>query len=113
MRFIKGEVQVWQKDGKITNAWLLNGLQVVPVFKEEEILDPEMFATKILSEKESGKYRCSDCKGIFDGEPAGRPLFAGINCPACWERHSKKIEQERKSGNVCRRCGEPRSLCCC
>lgn len=59
------------------------------------------------------RYRCTRCNLDFKGEPAGYPLFAGVNCLNCWEKHLAFQEEERKKGNVCRMCGKPYSACYC
>lgn len=104
---------VWFENGEISCAWLEGGSQSVPVHFGEKIMPPEAFLDMILHERDSGKFRCSSCADTFYLPPAGRPLFAGINCPKCWEKHLEYVEKERKSGRVCSLCHQPYSNCCC
>ena len=58
--------------------------------------------------------RCSGCgKEMKLEEVAGYPLFAGINCRECWERHCEETEEQRKTGKVCSMCGKPWNDCYC
>jgi DNA-directed RNA polymerase subunit RPC12/RpoP len=97
--------------GKIDHAWLRDGTQVVPIREEEKFLSPEVFLDLIIAARDAGKYRCSDCGGTFEGKPAGYPLFAGINCIGCWEKHQAKVEKEREHPGISVGCAANHEAC--
>lgn len=111
--FTKKGAVVWRENGQLSVAWLKEGSQGVPIHHDEQKMDPEVFLDKILKEQADGYYRCTTCKKTFKGEPAGYPLFAGICCVDCMQKHREMLEKERKTGRVCSFCHEPYGNCCC
>ena len=54
-------------------------------------------------------HKCKTCgKTVNPGELVG--LFVPHNCEDC---QIKIIEEDKRTGNICRLCGSPRSVCCC
>jgi hypothetical protein len=104
---------VWMQNQQLVNAWLEDGRQAVPIKPHEVRMSPHDFISIITAERDAGKYRCTGCSELHDGPPAGRPLFAGITCAACWEQHKQYLAQQRREGKVCGRCGSPLGACCC
>ena len=110
-----GEVVIHQKSKM---AWHGHGRTAFPLNAEETKLiaegKGEEVAQSILAMRSTGRLRCTGCsKEIAESEIASRPLFAGAVCADCSKKHGELLERERKSGNVCRMCGQPRSNCCC
>ncbi len=69
---------------------------------------------EIARKWKAGVRRCSGCgKEMKLEEVAGYPLFAGINCRECWERHCEETEEQRRTGKVCSMCGKPWNDCYC
>jgi hypothetical protein len=100
-----------------THAWTDNGSHAYKLTPEEKILivkDPEKILDQMIELRSKDRFRCSDC-GIemAKSEVAAYPLFAGVICAKCNIEYGKQIENERKSGHVCRMCRQPYSLCCC
>jgi len=98
---------------KVDAGWM-NSSSIPNVYEKTKDMSIEgalnYFARMIISEQ----YFCTGCGTIiFKSEIAGRPLFAGVNCKHCWEKHLEHAQQERKSGHVCRMCNQPYSFCCC
>lgn len=74
----------------------------------------EKFLDYVRSTLDSGVFKCSSCGGLFPKEQiAGYPLFTGINCPTCYEKHLAKLDEQRREGHVCRMCGQPYGNCSC
>lgn len=115
--YTKQGIVLWSKPGSV-KCWWYNGGRSYPLTAGEEkeaSKNPEAFL-EMLEEKitKQGLVRCTGCGvEIKESEIAGRPLFAGVDCKACWAKHLTHIENERKSGQVCRMCRKPYSLCCC
>lgn len=64
----------------------------------------------ISADQKMGTRRCTSCGcDCTKDEVGGYPLFAGINCKACWEKHLEKAKTERR----CTLCGQPMSFCSC
>lgn len=63
----------------------------------------------VMREEGVWEHKCGSC-GI-DVEPGA---LVGLFVPhTCKECHDKHVDQDRKSGRICRMCGKPYSLCCC
>lgn len=99
-------------DGSYT-AWV-NGRSWF-LTPEEQQLSASKLIEKIESDNKGGKvWRCSDCGSqLAEEEIAGFPLFCGVNCAACWEKHLAKCAEEVRLGHVCRFCRKAYSQCCC
>lgn len=82
--------------------------------KELAKVDPESILDKIIAMREAKRYRCTNCGIEMDESEVGAyPLFAGVICKKCAVEYEKHVEHERKTGQVCRMCRQPYSLCCC
>ena len=102
----------------LRNVWwredLTSGTKALPLMEEEKKGRPEIILKKLAVMVESGTVRCTSCREDLQKENiAGFPLFAGVTCHGCWKKHLERVEEQRKTGNVCRICGQPRLLCCC
>ena len=99
-------------------CWVNDGMQMWPL-SEEELnrlrcgeIGQVMANINMLSN--AGIVRCTRCnKQMRKEEVAGYPLFAGVNCSECWEKHCEETEQQRRDGKVCGLCGKPWNDCYC
>ena len=58
-----------------------------------------------------GPGACTDC-----GAPSDRLRwfpFTTYACPACAAKRDARIGREQRTGDLCLRCGQPRSICTC
>jgi len=99
--------------GRIGSGWDKKGRAFKFTEEEKEGLSILSAFETIKIETREGHYRCSSCSRPMKGEPAGFPLFCGVNCPECWEKHQEVVEEQGKEGRICSRCNEPYLLCCC
>lgn len=104
-------VIVW----KDKSAWVGGGSRGTSLTAEEKKLTPIEIATLLNLEYNVCKLsRCTGCGAkMTKDQIAGYPLFAGVNCVTCWDKHQTKLDNERKGGHVCGRCREPYGNCCC
>lgn len=101
------------ESGEIRAAWFDRGQTAIPT-QHIPSGDLEAALDTLADYAADGSRYCTHChKPVSKDEIAGRPLFAGINCADCWKLHQEAVEQQRRTGNVCRICGAPRLLCCC
>ena len=101
--------------GNSISAYIGNGHTAFYLSEDEEKYLPENILTLMKSYKDKGWLRCTSCGMVLKGEEeiGGRPLFAGVNCHACWKKHQEHLEDQRKRGAVCSMCREPYDNCCC
>jgi len=105
---------IWIKpDGSFDSMWTHGGTHAFRLRDEEKSMDLLEVFDLMSMVAYDGHYRCSTCNQDFEGEPAGYPLFAGINCETCWQKHLGHLQKQRKEGKVCRMCGQPYGACCC
>lgn len=99
----------------LSMAWFDDGARSWPIYEDERANIPvDEYAKMIALKRENKIFRCTSCKLEFpDSAIGGRPLFAGIVCKPCWEKHLAHLEDQRKKGHVCRFCGQPYDNCCC
>ncbi|MFA5306055.1 MAG: hypothetical protein WC365_01260 [Candidatus Babeliales bacterium] len=103
-------------DKKDVSAWIDKGSSawyIKPTEKDMYRFDPER-ALKFMHHKVmKGVARCSKCgwEGAKSEFKFGQ--FAELLCVACIEDRVKQVEEDLKTGNVCRICRRPRSICCC
>jgi hypothetical protein len=104
-------VVVWES--KMT--WSEGGSRSVKLTEAEKEMTPLEIAILIDKEHNIDEItRCTGCGArMKNDEIAGYPLFAGVNCKTCWDKHQQSLESQRKSGYVCPRCREPYNNCCC
>lgn len=99
------------------SVWTHKGNRAVPLREGEEkmaMFYPFEFLKSISIEVEHGNTWCTGCgKLIKEKDVAGFPLFAGVSCKSCWVEHLEALNDQKKRGDVCRMCGEPRGNCCC
>ena len=96
------------------SVWYESGLRSFYLTKNErENFSVSETINKIKDMRRNNLHRCSSCGEYFSEELANFPLFAGVNCPDCWEKHLERIEKDKQTGNVCSKCRKPRSICCC
>ena len=96
------------------DAWIGGGRIAFHLTDEEKKMEPLEIMKLLISYIEKKMIRCTRChKDMKEEDIAGRPLFAGANCKECWELHQKAVEHQRKTGDVCGMCGQPRLNCCC
>jgi len=104
-------IVVW----KDKHTWTEGGSRAVHLTKEEKEMDVEEIAEMLNKEHNiDGLTRCTGC-GIkmTQDQIAGYPLFAGVVCAPCNEKHKEHLNEERRRGHVCRMCGQPYGNCCC
>jgi len=114
--YAKNHCCVWcvPDTGEIRDAWSDCGRRVFWVHKEEREMQPAQFLDMMIALRAAKRFRCSRCGiEIAESEVGGYPLFAGVNCPECWQKHQAEVEKERRTGAVCSMCGQPYLLCCC
>lgn len=61
--------------------------------------------------RETGPRNCTDC-GAASAKLRWFP-FTTYACPACAAKRDARIEREQRTGDLCLRCGQPRSICTC
>ena len=112
----KNHCIVWSNPEYVC-AWTDDGGRGYRLTPEEKLLassDPESLLDKMANMRAANRYRCTGCGLEMDkSEVHSFPLFAGVACTACGKKHGEQIEHERKTGQVCRMCRQPYSLCCC
>lgn len=102
-------ISVTGENGKIDYAYNAHG-SAFPLTVEEKKLNLDQVIDLIKKTKDDGNTRCTTCLAtIKESDVAGYPLFAGVNCATCWEKHLERAKTERK----CSLCGKPISFCCC
>lgn len=113
-KFTHHDATLHQQQGVITHAWLPGGISWF-ITEEERKMTPEVVIDVMLSEHGDGRfYRCSSCGTLMLKENvAGRLLFCGVACSACWAKHLIRQRAEVARGEVCRTCNKPYSACCC
>lgn len=126
--YYKGGAVLWLRHNGDWNidAWLDGGTRTFPIYENEKIFlrgelphhltdeqRAEMFLGSMILEDNSGIYRCTGCLTKNPKPEAGRPLFAGMVCPSCWQAHLEFLDDQRKRGNVCSFCRQPYGNCCC
>ena len=98
------------------SAWT-NDEAAFPLTKDEciqFIINPAEYFNLVQRYEDQGLFRCTSCKETFPLDRlGGRPLFAGKVCKACWKKHLDHLADQKKKGNTCSMCGEPRDNCCC
>jgi len=112
--YLNGNV-IWWKGDKPESMWTHGGSRAFQLREEEEgmgLLEIFDLMQTVVGD-DPPRFRCSGCVMDYMGEPAGYPLFAGVNCKGCWEKHQEHLNQQRKTGQVCRMCGQPWGNCCC
>jgi len=112
----KNRCIVWSKPGYVC-AWTDGGMHVYRLTEEEKLLaisNPEKLLDKMIAMRAANHYRCTECgRDLSESEVSCFPLFAGVACAECGKKHGERIEHERETGQVCRMCRQPYSLCCC
>jgi hypothetical protein len=111
---VRGEITIRGVDGNIQYAYIRNGGTVFYLREKEHLLTLDTLAENIQRELDLGILRCTSC-GIDMSKDTvgGYPLFAGMVCVPCWNKHLEHAETEKKTGHVCRMCNKPYSFCCC
>ena len=113
----KGEAVI-HTEGKLT-CWIRGGSRCWPLTKQEMDdliwgkITVEAFLDNIIKASQEGKGRCSDCGMEIAKEELKHTNFAGSACPRCYVKFTKQVDGERKGGNCCLLCGQPRSICTC
>lgn len=92
-------------------AYVNEGGTVWPLTESEKSLPLVERLSLIKSEWRNGEnYRCTTCKTkLAKRDVAGWPLFAGVACLDCWNKHLEYAKTERR----CTLCNQPMSFCCC
>lgn len=96
-------------------VWTDGGRRSVKLTGNEKSLPVEVIA-RLLDQEHNiqGLTRCTGCgTKMTQDQIAGYPLFAGVVCAPCNQKHLEHLEGQRKSGHVCRMCGKPYDACCC
>jgi len=104
-------VVVWED----RSTWTEGGSRAVKLTEEEQKLSPLEIAQLLDKEHNvDGLTRCTGCGvKMTKDQIAGYPLFAGVVCAPCNEKHLASLDAQRKSGQVCRMCRQPYGACCC
>ena len=112
----KNHCVVWTNLDHMTD-WTDDGGRGYRLTDEEKALavsNPEKLLDKMAAMRAANRYRCTGCGSeMAKSEVYSFPLFSGVACSECGKEHDKQIEHERKTGQVCRMCKQPYSLCCC
>lgn len=97
------------------STWVEGGRQSVNLTEQEKKLSPIEIAILINTEYNvNGIIRCTGCNAkITNNQVAGYPLFSGVNCAPCWEKHNEHLKNQSARGHVCRRCKNPYDACYC
>lgn len=109
-------ISVYQeKSGPSKSAWTDRGRRAFKMSSEEWDAPYEEILDRLIAIRENGFLRCNsgDCRVELPEDQMKFPLFAGVACPSCWEKHKAKLAQQRKDGKVCRMCRQPWGNCCC
>jgi len=105
---------IWlDNEGTPSSVWIENGHTAFKLRNNEKDLTLIELLDTMETLVAENKFRCSNCGQDFSKPPAGRPLFAGINCEECWEKHKQHLNNQREKGHICRLCGQPYGACCC
>jgi hypothetical protein len=95
-------------------AWWNYGMRCFPLTESEKEMTDHEIRELIISYLARAKVRCTTCEKDLDiKDIAGYPLFAGVTCAACWEKHKAHLEDQRRRGAVCGMCRQPFDDCCC
>ena len=97
-------------------CWVLSG-QAYPI-EAEEIADIQKFGVeKFMSElsrrTEHGLAKCTHCHRHIHVKDGKAVRFADFLCSKCLANFNNETENQRKNGNVCSMCGQPRNNCYC
>lgn len=96
------------------NAYFSNSTAFPLTEEESEMPDIDLLDYLYENYKSKGTIRCTDCYvDLKLKNVAGRPLFAGVNCDECWEKHNSHLQHQRHIGHVCSLCGDAWDACCC
>lgn len=103
-------------DKKDARAWIDKGSTSWFIRISEKDMfrfDPER-ALKFLQHKvNKGIARCSECGWEGQRSEFKYGHMAALLCVACIEERIKQVENDKKTGNICRLCKKPRSICTC
>lgn len=109
-----GEFVVWSREGRLDCAWRKSGSLALFIHEEEKDLNPLEFAMKINTEMQEGKFRCSRCGKLVEGEDnLHYHLFATMSCDDCHEKLEQVTRDEIARGAICLICHKPYSQCYC
>lgn len=99
---------------KKVSAWMNNRTYYIrPDENDIFRFDPERALSIMLHKKRKGVTRCSKCGWEGKSEEFKPGYMAEILCVACLEESANECENDLKTGNICRKCGAPRSRCVC
>jgi len=101
----------------LVSVWYSGGNRAYHVDENEKIMairNPFALLDRISWWVAQGYVWCTSCdEKIKKEDVGGYPLFAGVACKKCWIEHNEMLNDQKKKGQVCRRCGQPYGNCCC
>lgn len=104
------------KDKQTVKAWTNNGSNVWYIRANERDVyrfDPSRALAMMRHKVLANVGRCSNCGWEGPTEEFKYGHMAAILCVACIEDDKKEVENDLKTGNICRLCKKPRHLCNC
>lgn len=102
------------EDKKNVSAWINNiSFYIRPAERDQFRFDPELAIMKMRHIDERGMIRCSGCGWEGKREEFTSGHMAELLCVACKESLNEVVENDIKTGNLCRLCKKPRSMCVC
>lgn len=109
-------VVVVSSDKKSVSAWVDGGsisFYIRPSERDMFRFNPEQAVMFMQHKCIAGIYRCSKCgwEGKRDEFKYGH--MAELQCVACIKDFIEQVENDKKTGNICRLCKKPRSICTC
>jgi hypothetical protein len=111
----KGRCSIFvTEDKKTVMAWI-NGISffIRPAERDQFRFDPNRAIMKMIHIDNKGHMRCSKCgwEGARSEFACGH--MAELLCVACVVTASEETANDIKTGNICRMCKKPRSMCVC
>jgi len=102
----KFEYHCWVRDGQ---AYPLDDVDIGDINK----FGIETFIYGLSKRTEEGRLRCTKCHKYLRLEDGKAVRFADFLCSKCLTKFNEDTEHQRKTGQVCRMCGQPRNECYC
>jgi len=102
----KKDVKAWTDGG--SSSWYIR-----PMEKDMYRFDPKRALAFMRHKVIAGIGRCSRCGWEGKKEEFKFGHMAAILCVACIADDIKAVDEDIKTGNICRLCKKPRHLCVC